>query len=264
MPSLAAGKVVLHYEVHGSWDPLVLLMGFGATSKDWHAQLPAFSAHYQTIIYDHRGTGASDKPQTGYSIEQFADDCIAVLDHLSIARAHLVGYSMGGRVAQSVAARYPERVGALVLAATAARPNALNLYSLKVGTFLYENYGPAAAAAVGPLIDFTHQHFEQTLPALLERLGVEPYEPLPLHAVKGHVAAIEQHDTTAVLSQIRAPTLIVLGDQEWLNPMADANQMKAGISGARIEVIAGASHGLIWEQPDRFNDCVLQFLAQHK
>ena len=143
------------YEVNGSGFPIVVLMGIGGNRKDWHEQVPVFAKHYRTISYDHRGTGDSDKPETGYSISQFADDCIGLLDHLNLDRAHLVGYSMGGRIAQLIASRYPNRVAALVLAATAAKPNSLNLYSLKLGAYLYENYGPSAAAAVCPLVVFT-------------------------------------------------------------------------------------------------------------
>jgi len=88
--------VKLGYEVSGSGFPIVLLMGLGGDRKDWHEQVPIFAQHYRTITYDHRGTGESDKPETGYSIDQFADDCSGLLDHLNLDRVHLVGYSMGG------------------------------------------------------------------------------------------------------------------------------------------------------------------------
>ena len=178
-------------------------------------------------------------------------------------RAHLVGYSMGGRIAQGVASRYPDRVAALVLAATAAKPNALNLYSLKLGAYLYENYGPAAAASVAPLVDFTHSYFASALPVLVDKLGAVPEIPMPLHAFMGHVGAIEEHDTSDILGSIRSPALVVIGDQEWLNPLPDARVLVEGIPDARLQVITGASHGLIVEQPEQFNQCVLDFFAEY-
>jgi len=255
--------VGLRYEIHGEGFPIVLLNGLGGNRKDWYEQVPVFSQHYQTITYDHRGTGDSNKPETGYSIDQFADDCIGVLDHLDLERVHLVGYSMGGRIAQVIASRHPNRVAALVLAATAAKPNALNLYSLKLGAYLYKNYGPSAAASVGPLVDFTHSYFAKALPVLVDKLGAVPENPMPLHAFMGHVGAIEGHDTSGVLGSIRSPTLVVIGDQEWLNPLPDANALVEGIPDARLQVITGASHGLIVEQPEQFNQCVLDFFCEY-
>ena len=263
MSTALINGVKIGYEVSGSGFPIVLLMGLGGNRKDWHEQVPVFAQHYRTITYDHRGTGESDKPETGYSIDQFADDCIGLLDHLDLNRAHLVGYSMGGRIAQLIASRYPSRVAGLVLAATAAKPNSLNLYSLKLGAYLYENYGPSAAASVGPLVDFTHSYFANALPALVDKLGAVPEIPMPLHAFLGHVGAIEDHDTSGILGSIRSPTLVVIGDQEWLNPLPDANALVEGIPGARLQVITGASHGLIVEQPKLFNQCVLDFFSEH-
>ena len=264
MSTALVNGVALAFDIGGAGFPVVLLNGFGGNRKDWYEQVPVFSQQYQTISYDHRGSGESDKPETGYSIDQFADDCIGVLDHLDIERAHLVGYSMGGRIAQAVASRYPDRVAALVLAATAAKPNALNLYSLKLGAYLYENYGPSAAASVGPLVEFTPSYFSRTLPTLVNKLGAIPENPMPLHAFLGHVDAIENHDTTGILGSILSPTMVVIGDQEWLNPLPDANELVEGIPDARLQVITDASHGLIVEQPKQFNQCVLDFLSEHE
>ena len=263
MSTAQINGVKICYEVNGSGFPIILLMGLGGNRKDWHEQVPVFAKHYRTISYDHRGTGDSDKPETGYSISQFADDCIGLLDHLNLDRAHLVGYSMGGRIAQLIASRYPNRVAALVLAATAAKPNSLNLYSLKLGAYLYENYGPSAAASVGPLVEFTPSYFSRTLPTLVNKLGAIPENPMPLHAFLGHVDAIENHDTTGILGSILSPTMVVIGDQEWLNPLPDANELVEGIPDARLQVITGASHGLIVEQPQQFNQYVLDFLSEH-
>ena len=263
MPTALINGVKLAYEVNGSGFPTVFLMGLGGDRKDWHEQVPAFADHYQTVTYDHRGTGESDKPEAGYSINQFADDCIGLLDHLKFDRVHLVGYSMGGRIAQLIASRYPSRVAALVLVATAAKANPLNLYSLKLGAYLYQNHGPSAAASVGPLIEFTHSYFSKNLPMLVDKLGAVPKMPMPLHAFLGHVSAIENHDTTEILASILSPTLVVIGDQEWLNPLPDANELVGGIPDAQLQIITGASHGLILEQPEQFNQCVLDFLSEY-
>ena len=132
MPKVVVNGVRLNYEESGTGPSLLMLMGFGDSIAAWSAQVPAFAAHHRTIALDHRGTGESESPADGYSIPQFSDDAIGLLDHLGIERAHLLGYSMGGRVAQDIAARYPARIGAIVLAASAAKPNPLNIFSLRV------------------------------------------------------------------------------------------------------------------------------------
>jgi pimeloyl-ACP methyl ester carboxylesterase len=86
---------------------------------------------------------------------------------------------------------------------------------------------------------------------------------MPLHAYRGHVNAIEAHDTTELLLRIAAPTLVILGDQESLNPIADATILVQRIPNAELQVLTGTGHGLVWETPGAFNDAVLTFLAAH-
>lgn len=260
MPRAAVNGVSLNYDEWGAGHPLLMLMGFGDSLDAWANQIPAFAAKFRTIAVDHRGSGESEAPAEGYSIPQFADDAVALLDRLGVERAHVLGYSMGGRVGQDMAARYPDRVSALILAASAARPNPLNIYSLRAAAWLYETYGPEAAAAFGPLISFTHGYFEDHLDSLTDRLGEPVLEPMPIHAYKGHVQAIENHDTTPILHRIVAPTLVLVGDGEWLNPMSDQRAMLNGIPNAQLRVLENGGHGFLWEIPDAFNDAVIEFL----
>ena len=260
MPREVVNGVSLNYDEWGAGDPLLLLMGFGDGLHAWANQIPAFSKRFHTIALDHRGSGESEAPEGGYSIPQFADDAIGLMDRLGVQRAHVLGYSMGGRVGQDMAARYPERVSALVLAASAAKANRLNVYSLRASAWLYETYGPEAAAAFGPLISFTHEYFEDHLDGLSESLGAPVLEPMPMHAYRGHVEAIENHDSTPILGRIAAPTLVLMGDREWLNPMSDQQAMLDGIPNARLRVLEGGGHGFLWEIPDAFNRAVIEFL----
>jgi pimeloyl-ACP methyl ester carboxylesterase len=115
----AADGTRLYYEIHGEGEPLLLVMGQSGNHHGWDYVRADFSAHYQVIVYDHRGTGQSDKPESPpYTTRGFAQDAIAVLDHAGIARAHAYGISMGGRVCQWLGIDYPNRIGALVLGCT--------------------------------------------------------------------------------------------------------------------------------------------------
>jgi acyl-CoA synthetase (AMP-forming)/AMP-acid ligase II len=108
--------VNLYYELYGQGDPLVLVAGTGISCAPWRvAQVPEFAKHYQVVIYDHRGLGRSDKPDMPYSTELFAKDCAGLMNALGMPRAHMLGHSMGARVLQWFALKYPEKVRSLVL-----------------------------------------------------------------------------------------------------------------------------------------------------
>src|SRR5215510_118655 len=109
------GSLDIFYEEHGGGDPLLLIMGLAADSTAWMFQLPAFAEHYRTIVFDNRGVGRSSKPAGPYTIHEMADDAAGLLDALHVARAHVVGVSMGGMIAQELALRHPARVRGLVL-----------------------------------------------------------------------------------------------------------------------------------------------------
>jgi pimeloyl-ACP methyl ester carboxylesterase len=124
MGKVKIDSIELYYEEHGSGDPLLLIMGLAADSVAWMFQIPAFAERYRTIVFDNRGVGRSDKPPGPYSIHQMANDTAGLLDALGIERAHVVGVSMGGMIAQELALNHPQRVRGLVLACTYPEPDA--------------------------------------------------------------------------------------------------------------------------------------------
>jgi len=122
MPSAQAGDIKLYYEVRGSGDPLVLIPGLGSDTRLFSTVIPRLAERNRVVVLDPRGGGQSDKPAGPYSIGQMTDDVAGLMDALGIARAHVMGYSMGGKIALQLAADHPELVDHLILGATAARP----------------------------------------------------------------------------------------------------------------------------------------------
>ena len=113
MPELKVGDVNLHYDAYGAGEPLLMIMGLGASSAVWDpGVVQDLAKSFRAITFDNRGTGRSDKPDQPYSIEMFADDAAGVLDEPGIARAHIFGVSMGGMIAQE-SRRHPNRTGSL-------------------------------------------------------------------------------------------------------------------------------------------------------
>src|SRR6476646_3252818 len=112
--TIAMDGGTLVYEAAGAGAPILFIAGLGGHGSYWKAQVRAFSSDFQTVTFDHRGVGASVGPPP-YSIEQWAGDTLRLLDHLKIGRAHLVGHSTGGAIAQVLAAGHPDRIASLVL-----------------------------------------------------------------------------------------------------------------------------------------------------
>ena len=108
----------LYYEIHGEGVPLIMIRGLGSTADHWVAQMPAFSEKFRVVIFDNRGIGRSDKPDIPYTIGMMAQDTVGLMHALNIRRAHVLGISMGGMMAQEIAIRYPEMVHGLVLGCT--------------------------------------------------------------------------------------------------------------------------------------------------
>ena len=118
MPIAKVNGININYMVAGQGEPLVMIAGFSADQSLWKSQLPAFKKQFQMVIFDNRGVGKSDKPQGPYSPKMMSEDTIKLMDYLNIKKAHILGHSMGGLIAQEIAINYPERVMKLILAST--------------------------------------------------------------------------------------------------------------------------------------------------
>jgi 3-oxoadipate enol-lactonase len=269
------GANELFYEAQGEGDPLLLIMGLAADSTAWLFQIPEFARHYRTIVFDNRGVGRSSKPRGPYTIHEMADDAAALLDVLGLARAHVVGVSMGGMIAQELALRHPKRVRGLVLACTFPEPD---VETERQRQFSLARFGGRVTAtgeteidvsAVDPLMLFQHllprvfnQSFiDRELPKLLQIFGGALQYGFSLEAILGQVEAIMGHRATDRLREITAPTLVITGDADLLVSPANSDVLARNIPGAKLVKVPGGSHGFNFETPDVFNREVIDFLA---
>jgi 3-oxoadipate enol-lactonase len=275
MPTANVRDVELYYEEHGSGDPLLCIMGFATDSTGWLLQVPAFAERHRTIVFDNRGVGRSAKPPGAYTIHEMADDAAALLDHLRIDRADVLGLSMGGMIAQELALRHPERVRKLVLAATYPEPDAATEENRKViftqmgGSITEAGEMRIDFTAMNPLLFFQHllplvfnpSFIQNELPKLMQMFSGALQYGFSLEAVMGQLQAVMGHRATDRLNTIAAPTLVLTGDADRLIAPANSRILAESIPGARLVEIPGGSHGFNIEMPDRFNDEVLRFLA---
>jgi 3-oxoadipate enol-lactonase len=274
MSTAKIGDVDLYYEEQGSGDPLLLIMGLAADSTAWLFQVPAFAEHYRTITFDNRGVGRSAKPSGPYTITAMAKDAIGLLDMLRIERAHVVGVSMGGMIAQELALHHPERVRGLVLACTFPEPDE-DVAQQREATIA--QFGGTIDAAGALKVDpsrldpmmlfqtllprvFTPTFMQQEMPKLMQLFGGALQWGFSMDAILAQVAAVMGHSTTERLHQIGAPTLVITGDADLLISPANSDILAREIPNARLVKVPGGSHGFNFETPDVFNREVLSFL----
>ncbi len=254
----------LHYEVLGrSSAPVVLLIqGLGADKHGWDMQRLPLAMHYRVIALDNRGAGRSDKPFGHYSLEQMADDAIAVLDDAGAATAHVVGASMGGAISQIVGLKYPERVNSLTLACTACRNHPWRRELLQSWATTANERGMGAMAHEAARWVIGPRSFRRLLPAF-GWLG-----PLAMgrtsHAFVSQVKAILDVDESVSeqLEQVDIPTLVLVGNQDILTPRGDSEEIADRMPNAELVVISGAAHGFMVEHASTFNRVLLEFLGR--
>ncbi|MEU6665931.1 alpha/beta fold hydrolase [Streptomyces sp. NPDC046727] len=252
----AADGTPLAYQRQGAGFPLVLLAGQANNHHWWDGIREDFHGSHSTITLDTRGTGASGRPPQGYATQQFADDVIAVLDGLGIERADVYGTSMGGRVAQWVAARHPGRVRRLVLGCTSpGGPHAVER-DASVRRALAQ---PDPEAARQALIDLMYSPgWRTTHPGPYQTLG-DP--DMPPHARRGHLLASNRHDAWDALPKVTAPTLILHGDQDRMAPPANLSLLADRIPDARTHLFPGARHAYFEECRAEASALVSAFLT---
>lgn len=248
MPTVKAGSVNIHYEVTGKGDPLLLIMGFGMPGMAWFPTLP-FLQEFQSIFFDNRGTGDSDKPADGpYTVKAMADDASHLLDALGIKRAFVYGVSMGGMIAQQLALDHPEQVAKAVLGCTwcggtvsAHAPEEV-IQQLLESTKLMSNDADKSLDMLLPLLyppEFLAGHPEIKAMMLAALAAVPAINP---EIAERTLVDVAEFDVSGRVSEIKCPALIVHGDRDVIIPPANAEILRSRIPRSEVLMIPGAGH----------------------
>jgi pimeloyl-ACP methyl ester carboxylesterase len=246
------------YRDEGTGQPILFIHAFPLHSAIWERQIAAFSPHHRVIAPDLRGLGATARGSGAASLDQHADDLAALLGHLGIEHATVMGLSMGGYISFALWRRHRERVDALILADTRAGADSEEgKQGREKNAKLAEEQGPGAIA-------------DQMLPKLLS-----PNAPAALRdQVRGIIesndragiaaalrAMAARPDSTSLLATINVPTLVIVGAEDALIPPSEATVMLNAIPGCRLAEIPGAGHLSNLEAPEAFNAHVAEFLT---
>jgi pimeloyl-ACP methyl ester carboxylesterase len=246
----------IYYETAGAGEPLLLISGQGGDHHGWDEVRTDFTDRYRTISFDHRGTGASDKPDVPYSTRGFAADAVAVLDAAGVDRAHAYGTSMGGRIAQWLGIEHSDRFGTLVLGCTTPGDAHGVARSADAGRRLRAVTTPENVLS-HRLIGFTQEWID----AHPEVLVIT--EPLPEPARILHYRASQGHDTWDLLPRISTPTLVIHGGDDELNPTANAPLLAGRIPGAELHIVPRGRHSFFVEFRAESTAVVRDFLSRH-
>ena len=264
MPLADLGDVQLYHQVRGDGPPLLGVMGFALDQRYWASVIPAITKTHSFIAFDNRGIGRSTGgPPT--TIDQMADDAIRLLDHLGIDKTVLFGVSMGGAVAQRLILDHPDRVSALILAITWARPIEFMRRQHEVARKLLQFEGAATVVNASLVRMFTPKFFEvgretvdQMVAAFFADSAPDPATDDVLH---GQLDAIDKHDTLHELHKVSVPSLVLGAKMDQMVPGFASEEIAAAIPRAEL-VMFETGHGCMVEEMEAFNAAVSGFLAK--
>jgi 3-oxoadipate enol-lactonase len=266
MPQARVGEIELSYERAGSGPPLLMIMGMSGTFDHWNAAFLAdLRRDFETIVYDHRGIGASSRLKGPVTIAQLAEDAAELLAALELESAHVLGISMGGMVAQELALAHPERVRALTLGCTYCGGEGSSVAAEEVMRRLAEGMmsGDRERALrtaweinVSPEFAADEQAY-----ARFREIGLR--RAVPVEVIMEQMRAITAHDTSARLPEIALSTLVIHGTLDQMLPVQNGHMIAGLIPDSRLEIFEGVGHLFFWEQPERAAELVRAHVAVH-
>jgi pimeloyl-ACP methyl ester carboxylesterase len=265
MTMIKVGDLNFEYYVEGSGPPLLMIMGMGGQASSWGEPfLEKLRPHFKIIRFSNRGTGLSDKPADALSIRVMADDAAGLLTVLGIEKAHVLGISMGGMIAQELVLNYPERVQRLVLGCTNCGP----AHSVAASAELLTKFGQIMSMPQEErikqfwLVTVTQEFVDRAQAFLDDIIESGAKSPTPMETFGRQFGAAQSFDTFERLPQITAQTLVIHGDRDILVPAGNADVLQQQIVGSQKRILADVGHCFFWEKPEESAAAVVEFLVR--
>jgi pimeloyl-ACP methyl ester carboxylesterase len=266
MPTLTANDINIYYEVHGSGAPLVLISGLGYNQWQWHKMVPGLAEHFQVIAFDNRGVGQTAVPAGPYTAAMLAADTASLLRELGITKAHVIGHSMGGFIAQEMALSYPDMVDKLILASTNfGGPRHLPITAEAMTVLSDVTSDPVTRFKNGLAVSTAPGWSEANGPMIDEWLQWRIANPINPAAYQAQMAIglgllTEEACFEHRLADIQAPTLILFGAHDKVVPPGNADLLAAKITHSTVYILPDAGHFFPIETPDEANGVIIEFL----
>lgn len=263
MSVVQVGSLRIHYQSAGEGVPLVLLHGLGNNSQSWSRQYAGLKEHFHVIGWDTPGYGKSSDPDPEFrTFGELAEVLKGFLDALNLGPVYLLGHSMGSTLAMEFAAKYPEYLKALILAAStrggAAHPES-NEKKLKNRLNNIENLPPQELAELRTPAMFSPYASEELI---AEAKGI--MSQVRLAGYRSVAYSLYNADQTPLLASIKVPTMLICGEDDGVTPVAESKEVEQRIAGAALNLIPKAGHLCYMEQPHMFNDLVRTFIEERE
>jgi pimeloyl-ACP methyl ester carboxylesterase len=277
MPKVKVNDIQIYYEVKGKGLPLVMINGLGGNLEAWNPRLvEELSKHFKLVLFDNRGVGRTDVSKGEYSMRLFADDTAGLMNALGIPKAHVLGLSMGGMIAQELAIDYPEKVSKLVLCSTCSQPRISQEISKANETILsqpmeeltelvlsfpFAKDYPVDFVRENPMVVFVlTAEFVKENPDLAKRqLQQGALHPISQEGFRHQYNAVLTLNTRARLQHIKSPTLVLHGRKDRVIPPENGSILAAAIPNAKLVCFEKSAHGLV-EEIEKTTNVIKQFL----
>ena len=274
MPMAKLDGLDIYYEREGAGEPVLLVPASWWPSDPWRLQVvPTLSRRWETITMDCRGTGRSSRPDDGYTVTQFAEDCAALLAHLGITRCHVVGFAIGGQILQALAIARPDLVATLTMTATG--PGSRNLSGAprevspethaQIREMGFEQYIKSHVDNDGMAFNPTFYHANRAAAAALSDALWSGQSTVEMF--RRHERARLTWDALAAAPQVRVPTMVLCGEDDKVErqgstPVDTARRLGQAIPGAELALVPGVRHMTFWDGTGAI-DTLEDFLARH-
>lgn len=253
-------KANLYYEIHGRGQPLLMLQGWGVDITGWQYIIEPLSQVFQVIVFDNRGTGRSEVTPGKYTTRLLADDAAALLDHLQINKAHVLGWSMGGMIAQELVLAYPQKVNRLILSASSAK------VTEKSSFIAWSNVEAINRGELQTSVNWQLSFcFSKALFANEELLfeikegALNPPYPVSYDGLVSQFAAVASHDRRRQLRTIKSPTLVLGAAEDGIIDLDQVKSLAREIEHAQLRILPGGQMFHI-EYSEIFARTVIEFL----
>jgi len=261
MPYTTVNDINIYYELNGSGSQTVVLVGgLGSQVQSWATQVPLYSKKFTVVTFDNRGAGNSEKPAFNFTIEDMADDTIALMDHLGVGKASFVGKSMGGMIAQWIGIKYPARVEKLVMGCSSASRDEVGNTILRMGRDIATKVGMKAVWLNALFLGYSREYIENNIESIQNAMQMIPEDPDTLRGYISQSHACEMHDVKEMLSRINSRTLVMYGEYDFITSPRRSVELGQLIPGSVVRSFKDVGHGFWREKQEEVDSIVMDFL----